>query len=76
MGSLGIAIAATVRFRRPAICPASHKALTRTNNFVSITGQASFQQVRDEINAGRPVGALIGWNGGAMSTSSVIYRHS
>jgi len=40
------------------------KALTRTNNFVSIMGQATFQQVRAEIDAGKPVGARIGWNGG------------
>lgn len=41
------------------------KALTRTENFVSIlTGQASFQQIRAEIDAGRPVGARIGWSGG------------
>ena len=40
------------------------KALTRTNNFVSIMGQATFQEVREEIDAGRPVGARIGWNGG------------
>ena len=52
------------------------KALTRTHNFVSIIGQqASFQQVREEIDAGRPVGARIGWNGscatcGQFPTSS------
>src|SRR5207344_3099259 len=40
------------------------KALTRTHNFVSWSGPATFQQVRDEIDAGRPVGARIGWNGG------------
>jgi len=40
------------------------KALTRTNNFVSITGPASFAQVKAEIDAGRPVGARIGWSGG------------
>ena len=51
------------------------KALTRTNNFVSITGQVSFQQVRDEINAGRPVGARIGWNGGG-GHFMVIYGYS
>src|SRR5262245_21914601 len=40
------------------------RALTRTKNFVSIVaGQASFQQVRTEIDAGRPVGARIGWGG-------------
>jgi len=40
------------------------RALTRTNNFVSISGPVSFQQVRDEIDAGRPVGTRIGWSGG------------
>ena len=40
------------------------RALTRTNNFVSITGAASFSSVRAEIDAGRPVGARIGWSGG------------
>ena len=52
------------------------KALTRTHNFVSIAGQqASFQQVRDEIDAGRPVGARIGWNGGG-GHFMVIYGYS
>jgi hypothetical protein len=51
------------------------KALTRTNNFVSITGQVTFQQVRDEIDAGRPVGARIGWNGGG-GHFMVIYGYS
>jgi hypothetical protein len=40
------------------------RALTRTNNFVSITGPATFAQVKAEIDAGRPVGARIGWSGG------------
>ncbi len=41
------------------------RALTRTNNFVSMSaGQAGFAQVRAEIDAGRPVGARIGWSGG------------
>ncbi|MDR6862052.1 papain-like cysteine protease family protein [Phycicoccus sp. 3266] len=40
------------------------RALTRTNNFVSITGPATFSQVKAEIDAGRPVGARIGWSGG------------
>jgi Papain-like cysteine protease AvrRpt2 len=41
------------------------RALDRTNNFVSINGgQAAFAQIRAEIDAGRPVGARIGWNGG------------
>jgi len=51
------------------------KALTRTNNFVSITGAATFQQVRNEIDAGRPVGARIGWNGGG-GHFMVIYGYS
>jgi hypothetical protein len=52
------------------------KALTRTNNFVSIMGgQASFQQVKSEIDAGRPVGARIGWNGGG-GHFMVIYGYS
>jgi len=51
------------------------RALTRTNNFVSIMGQASFQQVKDEIDAGRPVGARIGWNGGG-GHFMVIYGYS
>lgn len=51
------------------------RALTRTNNFVSIMGQASFQQVRDEIDAGRAVGARIGWTGGG-GHFMVIYGYS
>lgn len=51
------------------------RALMRTNNFVSITGQVGFQQVRDEIDAGRPVGARIGWNGGG-GHFMVIYGYS
>jgi len=51
------------------------RALTRTNNFVSITGPATFQQVRDEIDAGRPVGARIGWSGGG-GHFMVIYGYS
>lgn len=51
------------------------RALTRTNNFVSMMGQASFQQVRSEIDAGRPVGARIGWNGGG-GHFMVIYGYS
>ncbi len=63
----------------PSVCNVPwylDKALTRTHNFVSITGQkASFQQVRDEIDAGRPVGARIGWNGGG-GHFMVIYGYS
>jgi hypothetical protein len=52
------------------------KSLARTNNFVSIvSGQASFQQVCDEINAGRPVGARIGWSGGG-GHFMIIYGYS
>lgn len=51
------------------------RALTRTNNFVSITGPAGFQQVKDEIDAGRPVGARIGWSGGG-GHFMVIYGYS
>lgn len=51
------------------------RALTRTRNFVSVTGPASFQQVRDEIDAGRPVGARIGWSGGG-GHFMVIYGYS
>lgn len=41
------------------------KALIRTKNFVSITtGRAPFAVIRAEIDAGRPVGARIGWSGG------------
>jgi hypothetical protein len=41
------------------------RALDRTNNFVSINaGRATFAQIRAEIDAGRPMGARIGWNGG------------
>ena len=40
------------------------KALTRTQNFVSISGPIPFNEVRAEIDAGRPVGARIGWSGG------------
>jgi hypothetical protein len=51
------------------------RALTRTNNFVSIAGPAGFQQVKDEIDAGRPVGARIGWSGGG-GHFMVIYGYS
>ncbi|MGY1698979.1 papain-like cysteine protease family protein [Geodermatophilus sp. SYSU D00766] len=40
------------------------RALTRTRNFVRITGPVAFSVVRAEIDAGRPVGARIGWSGG------------
>lgn len=51
------------------------RALTRTRNFVSIMGPAGFEQVRAEINAGRPVGARIGWSGGG-GHFMVIYGYS
>ena len=51
------------------------RALTRTNNFVSMMGQVSFQQVKNEIDAGRPVGARIGWNGGG-GHFMMIYGYS
>lgn len=40
------------------------RALTRTSNLVSVSGPVDFQTVRTEIQAGRPVGARIGWAGG------------
>ena len=40
------------------------RALTRTNNFVSITGPVAFASIRAEIDSGRPVGARVGWSGG------------
>jgi hypothetical protein len=51
----------------PSACNVSwylDRALTRTENFVSITGPVTFEAVRSEIEAGRPVGARIGWAGG------------
>jgi len=52
------------------------RALDRTKNFVSITaGQASFAQIRAEIDAGRPMGARIGWSGGG-GHFMVIYGYS
>jgi len=51
------------------------RALTRTNNFVSITGPATFTQIRTEIDAGRPVGARIGWSGGG-GHFMVIYGYT
>jgi hypothetical protein len=52
------------------------KALTRTNNFLNwMSGQASFQQVADEIDRGRPVGARIGWNNGG-GHFAMIYGYS
>ena len=51
------------------------RALIRTRNFVSITGLVGFEQVRDEIDKGRPVGARIGWSGGG-GHFMVIYGYS
>lgn len=51
------------------------RALTRTNNFVSVSGPASFEQVRAQIDAGRPVGARVGWSGGG-GHFTVIYGYS
>ena len=51
------------------------RALTRTRNFVSITGPVGFEQVRDQIDRGRPVGARIGWSGGG-GHFMVIYGYS
>jgi hypothetical protein len=52
------------------------RALTRTSNFVSMmSGQAGFAQVRAEVDAGRPVGARIGWSGGG-GHFMVIYGYS
>ena len=51
------------------------RALTRTNNFVSISGPLTFAQVSAEIDAGRPVGARTGWLGGG-GHFMVIYGYS
>lgn len=40
------------------------RALTRTRNFVSISGPISFDAVKAELQAGRVVGARTGWSGG------------
>jgi hypothetical protein len=52
------------------------KALMRTKNLASeIEEKVSFQRIRDEIDAGRPVGARIGWNRGG-GHFMVIYGYS
>lgn len=51
------------------------RALDRTDNFVSMSGVASFETVRAEIDAGRPVGARVGWSGGG-GHFMVIYGYS
>ncbi len=41
------------------------KALTRTNNLQQmVSSTVTFDQIKNEIDAGRPVGARIGWSGG------------
>jgi hypothetical protein len=50
-------------------------ALARTHNLVSVSGPIGFDQVRTEIDAGRPVGARIGWNGGG-GHFMVIYGYN
>lgn len=40
------------------------RALTRTNNYVSISGPITTSKVLDELKHGRVVGARIGWSGG------------
>ena len=51
------------------------KALQRTQNLVSNTGVVSFEEVTAEIDAGRPVGARVGWSGGG-GHFMVIYGYS
>jgi hypothetical protein len=51
------------------------RALTRTKNFDRIDSPATFAQIRAEIDAGRPVGARIGWSGGG-GHFLVIYGYS
>lgn len=51
------------------------RSLTRTRNFVSITGVVTFEQVKAEIDKGRPVGARVGWSGGG-GHFMVIYGYS
>jgi hypothetical protein len=40
------------------------RALTRTENFVSMSGAAPFSTVEAELKGGRVVGARVGWSGG------------
>ena len=51
------------------------KALQRTQNLVSNTGVVSFEDVTAKIDAGRPVGARVGWSGGG-GHFMVIYGYS
>ena len=39
-------------------------ALSVTGNFVSRTGVSTYDMVKSELEAGRPVGARVGWSGG------------
>jgi Papain-like cysteine protease AvrRpt2 len=52
----------------PSACNVSwylDKALTRTNNFVSIqSGTVSWSTIKNQLELGLVVGARIGWNGG------------
>ena len=50
-------------------------ALSRTRNFVSISGPCTFEQLRAQIDSGRPVGARIGWSGGG-GHFMVIYGYT
>lgn len=48
------------------------KALTRTNNFVSIqSGAITWSQVRQQLQAGLVVGTRIGWSGGGGHFMSI-----
>jgi hypothetical protein len=40
------------------------KALAVTNNFVALNSTLSFQAVENELNAGRVIGARVGWHSG------------
>jgi hypothetical protein len=51
------------------------RALTRTNNFINITSPLTYAQVKAEIDAGRVVGARVGWNGGG-GHFMVIYGYA
>lgn len=51
------------------------RALSRTDNYVSITGTVTFAQIRSEIDAGRLLGARVEWNGGG-GHFMVIYGYA
>lgn len=62
----------------PSVCNVPwylDRSLTRTRNFVSITGVVTFEQVKAEVDKGRPVGARVGWSGGG-GHFMVIYGYS